>query len=75
MGSRLEIREKGIWYSPDDLVWEDIINYSWSENKQSDLLLIRHINGYNNKIESKYPVETGEREKIDKILQNKIKNN
>ena len=71
--NRLEIRDEGIWYI-SELVWEDIVDYSWEENQKYNSLLVTHINGFGNEIKSKYPIEKKEREIVDKIINDKTKN-
>ena len=71
--NKLEIRDRGIWYI-SEIAWENMTDYYWIKNQQSDLLVIKHINGYKNEIVSKYPIAPGEKERIGEIFQDKINN-
>lgn len=67
--TKLEIREKGLWYF-SSIIWQDIVIYSWSQEK-TNLLIIQHLNGYGKEIKSKMAIASDEKGQIDSIFQNK----
>ena len=69
---KLEIRDHGLWMMSTATTWEEIIDYSWSEQQQN-LLIVKSINGFNKEIENKYRVLSTEKATVTSILKEKIK--
>lgn len=70
--NKLEIRDKGICYI-SFITWKNIISYSLSEEKPN-LLIIEYLNGYKKEIRSKIAIAPEEKEQIESIFKNKLKN-
>ncbi|MEM8777497.1 MAG: hypothetical protein AAGF26_01230, partial [Cyanobacteria bacterium P01_G01_bin.49] len=70
--NNLEIRDKGIWYK-NGIAWQDIANYSWSEEKPH-LLIIQHLNNGKKENKSKIAIAPQEKTQIDSILKDKLNN-
>ena len=72
--NKLEIRDKGIWFI-SDTVWKKIVDYSWEENKQYDVLIVKQINCYKKEIKNKYAIALGKKEVVNRILRDKLETN
>ncbi|MEM7591956.1 MAG: hypothetical protein AAF383_10650 [Cyanobacteria bacterium P01_A01_bin.83] len=70
--NKLEIREKGIWLI-NETVWEEIVDYSWEQDKNADILVIKQINGFNKEIENKYKINSNDKEIVNQILSDKLR--
>ncbi|MEM8675149.1 MAG: hypothetical protein AAGF83_14940 [Cyanobacteria bacterium P01_G01_bin.67] len=71
--NKLEIRKQGIWLLADEVTWENIIDYSWKRDKNHDFLVIKQINGFNKEIENKDKIDSDDKEIVDRILSDKLR--
>lgn len=70
--NKLEIRERGIWLI-NETVWEEIVDYSWEQDKNYDILVLKQINGFNQEAENKFKITSDNKATVDKILREKLK--
>ena len=70
--NRLEIRDRGLWYSTHAIVWENITAYNWSEYRQPPLL-IEYKYAFKTDLKLEIAIAPEEKERIDRILQLNLK--